>query len=195
MPGYLPFRGDGHPNIPGKRRPPNAEEKEAIRSFGYLALIVGIVLVYFISTTKTGFIGFAAIAGLIFVIMSFFALRDAFGIEANKPDDVKIDDSDPTMFKDYITQVEWTNTHRKRHHPSHWSAPEPEWRFLALRFTSDKVVRDFLKRNSRLVWLGIFSAIFILAGIAVIFGVSFPITIIMVSITCLVFLAFHLIRD
>jgi len=192
---HIPYRGDGNPNIPTKRRPPSAEEKKVVRGFGCLVLVVGIALVYFIVTAQTGFVTFAAIAGLIYVIIFFFAIRDALGIEATKPDNDKADNNDPTMFNDYMAQVEWTSNHRKRHHPSHWSAPEPEWRYHAIKTTSDKVIRDLLKRNDRLFWVGLMPGIFIFVGIAMIFGVSSPTTIIVISISCLAFLVIYLMKD
>ena len=190
----IPYRGDGRSSVP-RRFPLSETQKSSMRGLGCMLFLTAISLFFIFFMARDGFTGVLAVAGLMFLPMVFFAIRDAEGIETSTTETNIVEKSDPALFNDYMAQVEWTNTHRKRHHPSHWSAPEPKWRFKTVRSTSDKVVRDLIKRNERLIWRVLMPAVFIFAGIGYIFGASSPMTLIVIITTSLAFLAFFLLRD
>lgn len=203
--GHIPYRGEVRPKLYGHPSPPKPIHHIGDQIFWFILVVIGIIIFWFniIAALGENFRNFPTfLIYLLFFIVMIFAYRDSKKIKMITPDEDESkvrhpndEEGQPSLLEDYITQVEWTNTHRKRHHPSHWSAPEPKWQYHAIKITSDKAIRNLLKKDHRLFWISLMIGMFIFFTSAMIFGLSSPITAIAISITCLAFLANYLIRD
>lgn len=136
----IPYRGENRPKLYGHPSPQKPNEKTYTLFLWLVFIIIGVVLFYFAfiqaGTSSRGEAVFIFLSYLGIGIVMFFALRDLKNIKMLTPDsddeerpNDKEDDDHQSLAEDYFEQIAWQHAHRKRHHPTRWDAPEPQWRY------------------------------------------------------------------
>jgi len=176
----IPYRGQPERKIPhGHPLPPAPNEKWRERALWFIASIIGIVIAYFAIIDKTGIAAFILFVYLMFLVVIFFASRDAQNSQQVTPglDDQKKEsgrNGSSSLAADYFDQLEWNHSHHRSMLSSRGGSREPEWRYQPVQAHSKTAGAGCLS------WLAVYTIPFVVLSVIVYvsltFGVNSPIT-------------------
>ncbi|MGC1378530.1 MAG: hypothetical protein WA821_20025 [Anaerolineales bacterium] len=186
----VPYRGQPRPKVYGYPSPPKPFYRAMEYVFWFVVTIIGIGILYLTLISPANYIfgGFFVFAiYLIFLVIAIFAFRDAKRIKTITSDEdiqAQKDGQDAAPAEDRFIEVEEVPAHHKGRYPAHINTPISRWRYRIVKHGSAN--RFFV-----IIFLGM--GVFV--GIVIIFGASPQITIGLITILSLAFLANYLMKD
>jgi len=186
----MPYRGEGEGGEREHRHhhptPLNPNEKKVAL---ILLLVFGVIGTYigYLAFTSMTFLSisifFIYLMTFVTVIVAVDDLKNIKKITPQPRDDQELDEREgPSLAEDYFAQIDWVQTHRKRHHPSRWDAPEPKWRYRRVAASNRRLANNCL--STFVLYGAILLAIFVIMMIFKPLGTNAPVLAsILISIT------------
>ena len=194
MPGHLPYRGEVRPKLYGHVSPSNPRHHVIDVLLWIVFALVGIIIFCFaidfafVAKDKnlSGFFVFAIY--LMFLTVAIFASHDSKQIKTITPDEppeTANKEDQRRLFEEYFTKIKWMDRHPNIGQP---------WLQSSYRLTKEKAPSK-VKRGNRFIY-GIYIILFTMVVISALFYRKFPeLTIGLIAVTFLTYLANYLIRD